>query len=295
MEEIERVIIVSADFVRRITKNLEPGKSSKNQIMNSHFDEKGLYCVTGGQKGKLRVWELSSGREVNINEGHHNIQGVGLQSKISDLHMASDEETLYFLQDDVISQVYFGVRGDVKEYDVNLTSTNQHEVLDFAVLSDFLIVATTSNVLKVYDFSDSNQGKLVCVSSDANGHSDAILAVSDVLEVKNEHFVTCGKDHSVCLWNLVNEGNKVKMKVLGKGIGHASYVGAVTATMDAIYSASKDGVLKLWGWPHKTPEEQKEEDSILSLSSKRNIAAHTSGKHNDEILRMAYEVVLCEI
>ena len=63
-------------------------------------------------------------------------------------------------------------------------------------------------MLKIYEFTDSSEGRLICVSSDQNGHSDAILAVSAVLETKKEHFVTCGKDQSVCLWKLIIENNK---------------------------------------------------------------------------------------
>ena len=116
----------------------------------------------------------------------------------------------------------------------------------------------------------------MCASSDQNGHTDAILAVSDVIEDNKTHFVTCGKDQSVCLWKLYNKANELKIKVIAKGLGHSSYVGAVTATDRAIFSASKDGVLKLWGWPNDKEEE--DENGKQILTSKKNIAAHSSGK-----------------
>jgi len=136
-----------------------------------------------------------------------------------------------------------------------------------------LIVATTSSILKIYEFSDTAQGRLVSVASDQNGHNDAILAVSDVIEDNKTHFVTCGKDQSVCLWKLSTETDKVHVNVIAKGLGHSSYVGAVAATDTAIFSASKDGVLKLWGWCNDKDED---ETGKRTLTSKRNIAAHTS-------------------
>ena len=275
MEEIERIIHISPDFIERIRlKEAQNNISGKFQLGEDN-KEHDMYCMTGGQKGKIRVWNISSGREININQGNYIIPGVGVQHTISDLHMTNNEKNLYVVQDDIISQVNFEINCETKAYDVNLTSTNQYEVLDFAILDSYLIVATTSSVLKIYEFTDSSQGRLICVSSDQNGHSDAILAVSAVLE-NQEHFVTCGKDQSVCLWKLFNENNKVKIKVIAKGIGHSSYVGAVTANNESIYSASKDGVLKLWGWPNAS--EEQDQDGNLILSSKRNIAAHASGK-----------------
>ena len=148
--------------------------------------------------------------------------------------------------------------------------------MDFAILGNYIIVATTSSVLKLYEFSGSNQMKLICVSTDQNGHSDAVLAVCEVHEEKNEYFVSCGKDQSVCLWKLIdNDKGKKQINLIAKGLGHSSYVGAVTATFQAIYSASKDGVIKLWCWPQSIQAEEQEEKN--ALLSRRNIAAHPSG------------------
>ena len=268
MEEIERVMQVSADFICQIS-NAVSAKMTSKQLSITKDD---LYCITGGQKGILRLWNVSSGREVNIND----LNVIGFQNKISDLYMTLDEKHIFLLQDDIISHVNFDTRNKEEAHSVCLLSTNQYEVLDFTIINDYLVVATTSSLLKIYEFNDSSQGRLMCVSSDQNGHTDAVLAVSDVIENSKTHFVTCGKDQSVCVWKLYNKANELKTKVIAKGLGHSSYVGAVAATDRAIFSASKDGVLKLWGWTNDNDEE--DENGKQILTSKRNIAAHTSGK-----------------
>ena len=278
MEEVERVIHVSNTFVKRNLMGSALYKSTSKHTPADNSGEKEIHCITGGEKGKLRLWNITSGREVNINEEYQTIHGAGLQSKISDIHLTGDEKDLYIVQDDLISRVHLNLPSEKKVYDISLTSTNQYEVLDFAILENYLLIATTSSVLKLYEFSDANHGRLICVSADPNGHSDAILAVSNVLEEKREHFVSCGKDQSVCLWKLSDDEGKKQIKLIAKGVGHSSYVGAVTATNQAIYSASKDGIIKLWSWPKDISIEEQEEERRHTLLSKRNIAAHTSGK-----------------
>ena len=265
MEEIERIVQISPSFINQISLAATSKKNSRLDIAKED-----AYCLTGGHKGIMRLWNVSSGREVSIND----LDALGFQNKISDIFLTEDKKHLYLLQDDVISHVDLTPLSKNELHTINLTSTNQYEVLDFAIIHNYLIVATTSSILKIYEFSDTAQGRLVSVASDQNGHNDAILAVSDVIEDNKTHFATCGKDQSVCLWKLSTETDKVHVNVIAKGLGHSSYVGAVAATDRAIFSASKDGVLKLWGWCNDKDED---ETGKRTLTSKRNIAAHTSG------------------
>ena len=81
-----------------------------------------------------------------------------------------------------------------------------------------------------------------------------------------DYFVSCGKDQSVCLWKF--EGLNVKL--VGKGTGHSSYVGAVAMSTELLFSASKDGVLKSW----TIPEDPSDPTEVQSLKTKRTVAAH---------------------
>jgi WD40 repeat protein len=70
------------------------------------------------------------------------------------------------------------------------------------------------------------------------GHTASVLAVYGFNETS---FVTCGKDHAVCLWTI----GDAKVRLVAKGTGHSSFVGAVAASPRHIFSASKDGILKV--------------------------------------------------
>ena len=275
-EEIGRAVHVSSKFIQSIGINLKSSLASKSLKEGTDSSNSTSYIMTGGEKGKLRIWDVTSGKEINIQHGTCNFQELCPQNKISDLYVTSDENTFYLVQDDIISQIHIKPMMETSKCSVSLTSTCQHEVLDFLTLDEYLVVATTSSILKIYEFSEKYQGKLVCVSSDQRGHTDAILAISGVSSEKNNHFVTCSKDQSVCLWVIVKNESNITLKLIAKGIGHSSYVGAVTATNHSIYSAAKDGVLKQWGWPSCNTTE--DESDIITLSSKRNVAAHTLGK-----------------
>ena len=98
----------------------------------------------------------------------------------------------------------------------------------------------------------------------SGGHSDAVLAVN----VVDEHsFVSCSKDQTVCLWNIDGNGS---VKLIAKGGGHSSFVGAVGSSAKFIFSASKDGILKVNTYskvPFMLKVEMFYEDSLDSIPS----------------------------
>ena len=79
-----------------------------------------------------------------------------------------------------------------------------------------------------------------------------------VARLDEKNFASCGKDHSVCMWNITNDG----VRLIAKGTGHSSYVGALAASLKFICSASKDGILKVLIYLIKI--------SILEKKEKRN-------------------------
>ena len=276
IEEVEQVICVSPKFITNYVQTQRP-KETKHKLVQ----KEDTFCLTGGQKGKIRIWNINSGQEVGSPEIFEN--GIDMQSKISDLHLTQDEKHIYILQGDIITHLNLEIdqkRSGEGGGTISLTCMNQYEILDFAVLQDFLVVATTSNVIKIYQFDgQTTQGKMVGVSPEIDGHTDAVLAVSPLEEDKPQHFVSCGKDQSVCVWKIHAQAKqgKIAVKLVAKGLGHSSYVGAVCATGNAIYSASKDGVLKLWAWSVQD-DIIDQTDDVQNLQSRRNVAAHNSGK-----------------
>ena len=94
---------------------------------------------------------------------------------------------------------------------------NQSEVLDFTLASNNRLVIATNNAhMRVYHFDSGH----MTVAHSPSGHTDAVLAVAalnplldKVPETTEDHFVSCGKDQSVCLWKF--KGNVVQL--VGKG------------------------------------------------------------------------------
>ena len=91
MEEIERIIHVTPDFIEKVCLQSIKNNTSTNIPSLEESNKLDVYCMTGGQKGKLRLWNISSGREINISQSHYSIQGAGLQSRICDLHMTNND------------------------------------------------------------------------------------------------------------------------------------------------------------------------------------------------------------
>ena len=70
----------------------------------------------------------------------------------------------------------------------------------------------------------------------------SLISVLAVNIVDEHSFVSCSKDQTVCLWNIDGNGS---VKLVAKGGGHSSFVGAVGSSAKFIFSASKDGILKV--------------------------------------------------
>lgn len=109
------------------------------------------------------------------------------------------------------------IGGSDEDFD-EIFPLNQSEVLDFALVSSSnrLVIATNNAHMRVYHF-DSGQ---MTVAHSPSAHTDAVLAVSalkplldKVPATTQDHFVSCGKDQSVCLWKF--KGNACHL--VGKG------------------------------------------------------------------------------
>ena len=220
-EEFESIQLVPDNLVERLLRQ---------QLESTVI----LAC---GEKGKIRFWDcgkmgeiLPSSVEGNKKDFAITSKGVLLKDqKIIDVLPGSED--LVVLQDDLFNICSF--QGKKNKIETTCTSSNQHESLDMIIVKDqYLVVANMSPVIKVYDIKTNE------LFIGSGGHTDSVLAVAKVDE---NGFVSCGKDHSICLWKI--EENSVKL--IAKGSGHSSYVGALAASSKFLCSASKDGILKV--------------------------------------------------
>ena len=89
-EEIEVLLTVSLEFSRWLV-----GKKSKSLI-----DDESSYCLSAGEKGKLRLWNLSKMGEVGIENIPLEKSLVAAGRKIDAIHV--EDRILYLAQDDTI-------------------------------------------------------------------------------------------------------------------------------------------------------------------------------------------------
>lgn len=246
-EELERALVLDQAIVEQVIE----GEFSKDR-----------FCLAAGEKGQVRLWNVTQGIEVNAKKfcDHSNITG-----KVHDMHVTTSG-SIFTVRDDLVIKTKIG--GSSSEDVDEIFPLNQSEVLDFTLASNNRLVIATNNAhMRVYHFDSGH----MTVAHSPSGHTDAVLAVAalnplldKVPETTEDHFVSCGKDQSVCLWKF--KGNVVQL--VGKGTGHVSYVGAVALSTSLLFSASKDGILKSWSFPSESDEE------VVSLKTKRTVAAH---------------------
>ena len=298
-EEIETMSFVTASLTSRLS-----GKDCQGQSEG--------FLLTAGEKGRLRLWDLKKQSELlPTNEKKDfaiTTKGVIMpDTKVSDVFVQEEDSTLVVVQDDLLSLCT--ITGKKNKIERRILCTNQYEALEMIILDErFLVVATTSSVIKVdktfeaitlkftivmfflfqlYDLLNDN--KLMVASG---GHEDSVLSVASA---SDKTFVSCGKDHSVCLWTLTS---KDKIKLIGKGRGHSSFVGAVTASDSHIFSASKDGILKVWKKPGQDVEEL---DEVAELQTVRTILAHdqeinsVASSPNGDLVASASQDKTCKI
>ena len=148
----------------------------------------GSYCLAAGEKGQIRMWNVSTGVEADASQliPEKTSTSLGLVGKIHDFQLTSDGNSLLTVRDDLIVKTRLGLADDQSSEDQGPASLiyplNQSEVLDFALVCSKssnkgrLIVATNQPHLRVYHV-DSGQ---MTVAHSPSGHTDAIMAVSAV-------------------------------------------------------------------------------------------------------------------
>jgi hypothetical protein len=94
-EEIEILFPVDQQFAAMMT-----GKKQKALI-----DEEACYCLSAGEKGRLRLWNLNKMGEVSIQHFPIEKSMVASSRKIDTIHV--ENRHLYVAQDDTIGKCSF--------------------------------------------------------------------------------------------------------------------------------------------------------------------------------------------
>jgi U3 small nucleolar RNA-associated protein 13 len=219
-------------------------------------DESKVYVACAGEEGIVKVWQMNDSKMIYK-------QSSSLISKASEEGGLAITQMLYNEQLQQVALVSFD--HNIIVHDLATFSCCKQligftdEILDLVLMGkkdEYLVMATNSNDIKVYDTQTMNSIIL-------KGHSEIVLALASY---KN-FLLSSGKDFSVRLWEADFE--KFTFKCVAIGMKHTKAVGSIDMSKVSgtfFASVSQDQCLKLWKLPKKF-EAQEELEKLTCINT----------------------------
>lgn len=214
----------------------------KFKLPNFKPDEDGIYVASGGEKGIIRVWDISKSKEVFVQsnsllspspeEGGLSI--IKLLHKGKTFCVVSTEQNIIFhnLKTFEVMKQFVGFTDDILD------------IIYVGKAETHLAVATNSNDIKIYENHTMNC-QLV------RGHTDIVLGLAKSA-TNHELMMSCSKDNTIRIWKLELESVIMRVTCVGVGLRHTSSVGSVAFGQMSdkfAVSVSEDTCIKLWEIP----------------------------------------------
>uniref|UniRef100_A0A2I3HXX0 Transducin beta like 3 n=1 Tax=Nomascus leucogenys TaxID=61853 RepID=A0A2I3HXX0_NOMLE len=194
----------------------------------------GLYFLTAGDQGTLRVWEAASGQCV-----YTQARPPGPGQELTHCTLARTAGLVLSATADHNLLLYEARSLQLQKQFAGYSE----EVLDVRFLGpedSHVVVASNSPCLKVFELQTSACQIL-------HGHTDIVLAL-DVFR-KGWLFASCAKDQSVRIWRMNKAGQVI---CVAQGAGHTHSVGTVCCSRlkeSFLVTGSQDCTVKLWPLP----------------------------------------------
>lgn len=222
------------------------------EYLNGKIDQSEEYFVTAGEKGLLRVWNLTTGKCVyqdkrfkkSTEEPSESSTQQSTIPSIQSLHYLSGTNTLVCVTQDQ-NIVAYSMK-DLKQKQQLIGYYD--DILDVKFLGDeSVVVASNSEQIKVLNYTTHNCQVLA-------GHTGVVLGVS--VSYDSNYIASCSKDNTIMVWK-IQEDSSSKCVAVGKGHTHAvDCVAWPKTTTDFVISGSKDTTLKYWQLPTMFPENE---------------------------------------
>lgn len=202
----------------------------------------GDYCYTGGEKGRIRIWETNSGREVTPEQeaGGENDAIIGVECSLTSSYLLSihADQTLRLHSLAPLSFLSSGVTIDPLPI-LRQISGNHDEIIDVACVGpdrSLLALATNSESIRIVSLGSPGatiQSKQDEMSYDQDyfgadithliGHEDIIICLD--VDWSGHWLATGAKDNTARLWRLDPE--KSSYICFATFSGHAESIGAI--------------------------------------------------------------------
>ena len=252
-------IVVLWDLKALAALKVIPTFESVESIVFSAAD--GSSFLTGGSKGKLRLWNSESGKELDSARfAEWSLDGVNIGSLAMD-----KSDNVHFVQDDLL----------LSRPGKSIMSLNRNEINDMALVKEkFLVVAGNSSILKVYQLpqrSEDEESEAVLgrpeLSAFQTDHEDAIVHLSSWIGGDTGKFISVGKENHINVWRLKGRDN---LKLLHTCAGHSAKITAVKMVGSVVSSSDEHGILKVW----LVPDKKSKEGDNKKLSALKTVIAH---------------------
>ena len=212
--------------------NWKPQKTitALEDVQTTFFVDSG-FLLTGGERGILRLWDLSTVAEIAQSNDANG------SSIVQAMRASSPKFVLSVHEDFTIELHSLGDSGDLKKQHGNLPlqkriSGTHDEVIDFAIVGqhkDYLAVATNVEEIKILSIKSeetSRDSEAKYYGSDVGvlkGHNDVVICLD--VDWSGTWMISGAKDNTARLWRLDPEKNSFSSAAVC--IGHTESIGAI--------------------------------------------------------------------
>jgi WD40 repeat protein len=216
----EDMRIKSYDFVPKSTSQIGHAYA----VTSVSVDPKGKYALSGSKDHTVRLWELSSGREIRVFKGHtESVNSVVFSPNGNHALSGSHDKTLR------LWEVSSGKQ-------VRLFKGHTHHVTCVAFSPDgkYALSGSHDKTIRLWEISSGKQIRLF------KGHTDSVTSVT--FSPDGSHALSGSWDNNLQLWRIAT-GKKIKVFK-----GHTNVITSVSFSPDGEYvlSGSKDNTVRLW-------------------------------------------------
>jgi U3 small nucleolar RNA-associated protein 13 len=232
------------------------------------FVSDGKYCYSGGQSGKVRIWNTSSGAEVTKEQiaGGDNDSIVSIQCGPNFLLSVHLDQAIQIHALHVLEGLVLGKAIDPLQI-VRRISGNHDEIIDLALVGherSLLALATNTESVRIISIAESTDNSAFNFGADVallSGHSEIIICLD--VDWSGHWLATGAKDNSARLWRL--DPSTSSYTCFATFVGHAESLGAIAlprtppspqAASDPlshppafIITGSQDRTIKRWDPP----------------------------------------------